>query len=298
MNDTLETPPSGPGNVGPARIRAFALVGETLGEIYRRRRALVKIAAVPAAVWALFGFVQLYMITQMLRNGVFKASVHGGESWLPTTFTVSGWLVNAILASGLAIACHRLLLLRTMPKSALGFDFGWREVRYIGYGVLIAIVAFAPFYLGMMLFLMLALGGAPSHAHVSPLLGMAVGLFFIGAFIFTYMAFVRLSLVVPAIAVDAGAGLFSRLKRAWRLGRPAPWRLTGAWMMITLIIGLVLIGPEILGGYIYGFYGGSAVLAIAFALGNVIVTILFAFMFSLAYRRLGGEISEPAPSEA
>lgn len=294
MGDIMNDMPEAASD-GPPPIRAFALVGETLREVYRHRRVLVKVSAIPAAVWVLLGFAQLYMVTHMLQNGFLKASVHGGESWLSTTFTVSDWFVNAILSSGLAIACHRLLLLRTMPKSALGFDFGWRELRYIGYGAVILIGVFAPVYFGV------AFTGTIlailSHGHISPILALMGAGAFILAFIFAYMAFVRLSLVVPAIAVDAGAGIFARLKRAWRLSHPGHWRLAGAWTVILLIIGLVFIGPQLLGLYIYGFYGGFAVLAIVIALSHVIGVVVLAFMLSVAYRRLGGEIPDHATVE-
>lgn len=131
---------------------------------------------------------------------------------------------------GFSVAWHRAILVgeppRFMPR------FRGREWRFLGYSLLVALIYFGAMIGGGLLFLGLGFGLAAASGP----LGIAAAVLYLVGVVVLWFYFVRLSLVLPAVAVDEETDL---LGRAWRRGKGNGTRLLAGTFTCALPVWIV-----------------------------------------------------------
>jgi hypothetical protein len=198
---------------------------------------------------------------------------------------MAGWVILAFygaVLTVLAVACHRLVLLGpTASTLKPALRWGARESKFFG-RLLVLGVIYAVVHLAVVL-LILNLGTLPSLVRMmsgqvrssSPDMGWLRPAEYFGLLISTYFV-ARLSLVLPATALDAKTGL----RQAWRQSARNGWRL------------LVIVGafPWVLTRVLELLYRADATLAESaiLILLSVLVSTLGIIALSLSYQDLTG----------
>jgi hypothetical protein len=207
------------------RLPVWATIREAIQAIAKYWQALLKAIAVPALVLASANVVQAgQMQGDQLDQGI------------PLSVFLSGALSFGF-AMMIAISCHRLVILGvdSLP-SAWGLFWSRRETRFLGWSMLLPLIAFLPLVvLAILVGILVAVLG-PGFA--------AVGLLALILLPFVMYALARLSLVLPATAI----GQRPTLKGSWRLSRSNGWRLALVMFLPSLPLSALSAGLLQLGG--------------------------------------------------
>jgi hypothetical protein len=182
----------------------FPVISIILGAFrvpWSKRSRLARAVAAPATALIVIGMYWAY-------SG-YLAGTYGSVLWV---------LLYALALTPFAVACHRVLLLgdESLPRYGI-MKWTMREGRYLAW-------LLAAWLLGFLatMFLMMTIGTIVINVFNIPRAWMEVG-WFLGSFqvLGTYVL-ARLSLILPAIALDGRPSL----SRIWRLSDGNGWRLT------------------------------------------------------------------------
>jgi hypothetical protein len=238
-------------------------------DLYRVFRNLPRVWAVALAIN--FGF----SVPALLMHG----NVSTGAWILTLLFAVA----KAFLLTPYYIAVHRLIILDETAQSYVlrprepRFQkfFGWSLILSAGMALLVLVFGLPLAFLLQVL----ALTGAN-------VLGIGIGASFIVicALIFTFFwAMARLSILFPAIAVDA-AGANLRNVMADTRG--------GAWQIF--LIGLLAYVPVLVIDSVFAVGIGTVVTAVIDNVVGIVSMTLFVVIASRLYQRLGNRVNQPA----
>jgi len=196
-------------------------------------------------------------------------------------------LVSALIASlalaPLAIAIHRFILLGE-TTSSYRVELGQRRFRrFAFYTFLLNLIALTPAFFGIFFLATIKLLPAVAAA----LLGLGIGVIEIAGAIVLLVLLVRLTLLFPAVAVDAPRAGWNR---ALDESSGHFWRILSALLLTGLIGILVFIAAAIvqaMGGFLM-LHGHLAPGALVAGIGRAATSVLMASVFvaaaSLLYR--------------
>ena len=217
---TTQDPPAAPG-----RLAFGATFGAAFSTVFGRFWSFAKAALLPVA------------LSILLTIASFALLATGEPQELAgLILEILGLLPLTILG----IACSRLVLIGRQAGAIPRPLFGRRTFIYLGYSLLLGIIAALP-----VVIYSLAIGFAsrgsgvaivetdPEAAHLQylALLGWGLPLLFFFYLVYFYLI-VRLSLVLPAIAVDNSLGLAG----SWRLTRGA-----SGFKLYTVLVVIMLL---------------------------------------------------------
>lgn len=248
-------------------------LGQTVQTSYETVREALPELARAAALW----LVLLLLLQAILRLGsgldeVPVAAVTETDGGRMTSFAIE--LVATLVAvAAIAVAWHRWIL-RREPIGESTAPLDATVLRYLVMTVAIALAVGLP--MGAMLAL---LGGLGGEGHGVRLL--AVPVVVLGA-----LAWVRLNLVLPAVAIGDSS---MTIRRSWERTRGHAFTLLLGIVLTSVPAALVaLIVAVILGSLV----GDTPILrnlpAAVLIAGNFVETALVTSFLSLAYRRLAG----------
>ena len=192
-----------------------------------------------------------------------------------TVFFLLLELASLFLWPIVAVTWHRFILLGDEPAGRIHFSFGRREARFLLVTIMLSLFM-VPGFLSFML-----VGALAQDGQGSQLAGMIaiVGIVLLMAGVF-FM--VRLSLLLPAVAVDEAVNAGRMLERTkgnfWRLFGVAALSALPFFAALMLFDALPLALKAI----------GTAIVMLFYAIVNVAV-------LSIAYRELAGPAGTHAP---
>lgn len=220
-------------------LAVWGLVTSCYGLLYYRFKDFVRIMAVPALVSALLGWRAMYQgIDQALLAGnaedMAAAQMAVWNDPLSYVYMAVMWLS---LAAAI-VAVHRLVLLNENPPRPLGITVGARELRYIGYAIIVAVVPMLPLaFLAVMTAGVNSLIGGGADGSAAG--GAMVLILVLPAMVYAMVATLRFSLALPAVAVDGGRGIKARLRGAWEMAKGQTLKLAVAFFLAALPLGVV-----------------------------------------------------------
>lgn len=147
----------------------------------------------------------------------------------PIVVIVMMWLT----ASAASVAVHRLILLGEAPPRPLGLQLDRRALLYMGYNAAVVVIAMMPLGLVAAVFSGLASGAAWEFLLLLP---MAAGA------IFTLALMVRLTLVLPAVAIDRQRDFGHSLRTAWMMSKGVTVKFAVAIILAMLPLGVIQAG--------------------------------------------------------
>ena len=174
----------------------------------------------------------------------------------------------------IAVAWHRFILLGDEPAGRIHFTFGRREARFLLVTIMLSLFMLPGLLCFMLAGAMVQAEGS-SLSSVVAVIGLALeiaGIFF----------FVRLSLLLPAVAVDEAVNAGRMLERT----KGNFWRLLGVAILAALPLLAIIILLNALPLALKAV--GSAIVMLFYAIVNVAV-------LSIAYRELTGPAGTHAP---
>lgn len=207
----------------PAPLAFGATFSATFGSVFGSFWSFAKAALLPIALSVALTLVSL---------AVVASDPVGATQLLNLPLQILGLLPLAILG----IACHRLVLLGRQAGAIPRPLFGRRTLVYLGYIVLVGIIAALPVIAFGIVMLGDTIGalqdGSQDLQMQDPAtIGRAVLLLFLFYLVYLYFL-TRLSLVFPAVAVDRKLGLGG----SWRLTRGGSgFKLYALFIVIALL---------------------------------------------------------------
>jgi hypothetical protein len=249
----VNAPPPGTGKLPVPRI-----VSEAFALPWLRRDAFFKGLAVPAAA-----IVAIQVAWWLAEERLTQAM-----GW-------AAWAANGILWILFAVICHRLVLLEPRPADLARIP-GWgrRETFFLGWMVILSAIILAVLWGAL-----LVIGTIVANLFSTALFESTYS--YAGKIIGTYL-FARLSLVLPATAIDARTSI----PQAWRQTRGNGWRLV-------LIVGVLPWAYNYVASLVLGDEPGVAKLVLVTAAATVLLAVEISAL-SLSYR----ELTKPSPGEA
>ena len=191
---------------------AYATYVQHFGHGLRIAALWLPLVAILAAIGGFMQAVLLAELTATARPQVVALQ--------PIHLLMLGYALNLLLtvaAVSSAVAWHRLLLLQEKPSASSGLNIGMRYFwRYVGTGVLIALIAAIPPVVVLVPMALLDL--LPAAGSAPPVEIAVIAL----AYLVSIVLILRLSLLLPARAT--GNSTLS-LKDAWQRTRGNVWRL-------------------------------------------------------------------------
>lgn len=228
--------------LGDKKVSVWSTVGASYRFVLRRPGALMRVGWLP---------LLLLFLVDLAAGGALPGIASLVEEPVRARLAelILTFFTQTVIAVVLLVAWHRVVMLDQGETAAMvGLGVGRREIRYLGFWVLLSAVFAAALVLtylavlagGFAVLVVAKLGFVIAGAVELPPLGRAgqftllsVAGFLCGMMVAVYVS-VRLSLVLPAIATDQGRPLIE----AWRLSRNNGWRLAAASI-------LVLLPPEL-----------------------------------------------------
>ena len=218
-------------------VRALPVIETLSGSIsfvFQNFGALLKIASLPILIASLLQLVSVYIQKIIFGNILQAVDGHPEELYQAVSFSNFGLgslgiLVLSLLAYLPVVAFmtrwHRHGIIINGPEPRwfeLSFNRG--EWRFLGYSALlfiVAVVAISSIYVLALIF------------ENSPEMGGSVGfLAFVLVLIFLWVVFVRTTLVFPAAAIGARAGL----KDSWRATKGNFFRITMVYALLLVVM--------------------------------------------------------------
>ena len=227
-----------------------------------------------------------------------------------TVFSLGASLISTLLWAMFAVAVHRIILNgEAIPRDWFYFRFTGDEIRY---AIAPLVIAFFPM---VILFgtlaaafggqiLDVATQGEEAVTSIAEPGGLQIAAVVV-AFCLFFFIYIRLSLILPNIAVEGRFGLM----RVWRMTSGNFWRLIGVSFLLGLVAMLFLLLIGVLAAVGVGIVsalgielgeGSSGMALIATIIGGVISFFLMLFLLSVAgiailsyaYKALSGDDDE------
>ena len=199
--------------------RSYGSVLSEFGDVMRMSWAWL-LVGVPLAGY--LNWLNVSFVLEAIRSSIREPSIP------PHIYALSmlGSLIVMMAALSIAVAWHRKILLDERPALA-GLNIAQSAFwRYLGVGLKIALVAFAPMFLIVVPLLIGATLGLPSTVKF----GVLAAIFFL-AYLASSAALLRLMLLMPARAIgDTGLSI----TEAWERTRGNCWRLFWGLLACTL----------------------------------------------------------------
>lgn len=280
------------------KIAFWQTVGDAFGFVFSDWGRFFRLAT----LWIVVGTILFACLATLFGLEAVQKPAPGAHEPLTAGRAVTSlvFLVYAIIAYvAFAVAWHRAVLLGEAAGAPLrAARFQWREMRFLMYSIVIALLAIGVFVVaalivGGLVVLMIAGGKLFSDFESGPAIGAAVAAVLVAAIaILPFLA--RFSLGLPAIAVEEPEGVFGRSwHRGWRNG----WRLIWGPFVCSLplaIVSGIFQGAQLLSILLAGAGDawravGLVLLLIFYLLGTTahFFAIALAVSFlSLAYRQL------------
>jgi len=190
-------------------------------------------------------------------------------------------VVALLLWPIIAVTWHRFILIGDAPSGSFHLNFGRREARFL----MVSIFLFLLLLPGMLLAIAgTALAQEQTQSTIGSLLGF-IGMLLI---LVSLYFFVRLSLLLPAAAVDDPIDARLVLERT----RGNFWRLVAVFALVVLPIAVCVI---LLGSLMGSVPALAIVGAAAFAVISVFFAIVNVAVLSVVYRELVGPPGTQAP---
>jgi hypothetical protein len=244
------------------RLSIVDTIFGTLAHLIEKRAALSQALVIPAVLLAVLDLTD--------------ARLDAGGWPLSLAYTVASVLVYCVFA----VSCHRIILLGSSSlPNPWGCYFTWRELRYLGWSLLIPLMAIA-ILLPSIVALVALHAVLPESISQFKLSGGLVIL--LGVMLVYAMA--RALLVFPAVAIDQRP----TMSRVWRLSAGNGWRLTFA----LIIPGICLSGIEMLLEFGFG-RADNLFWSALFALGACALGAIELALLSVVFRILGGVQRQP-----
>lgn len=240
--------------IGPAttRLPIVGVVREAVGLAARHWRALLAALIGPAAVLAALDVA-------LRRAG-------GDPRW-----ALALWVPDCLVYALYAVSCHRIVLLGadSLPNR-WGVYWTARELRFVGWSVAIALLAFLAALPFLLILTLLSTTTPLALVDAAPWLAWGI--------VYSPVAYVaaRASLALPEVAVDGRPGF----EQSWALSRGNGWRLTIALS----IPGLLLYGLGELAGSVLDDPDGTIRSFLA-SLSLCLLGAVEVIVLSVAYRR-------------
>ena len=268
MNDPQNASTIADSNADSARtLKGVSLISEAFSSFFGNFRSIVRIIAVPFLV---LSTVVLFVAPSiiMAADRVDQDLVAEGMLWALEGLSIA-------LLGAVAIAIHRLVLLEEKPHGLIGIHFGRREIKYLAYVALIYGFIYGPIFaleqVAMIFGLEQSVETNSMPEITTTLLLAAYTVLVLVASVFMLMVSTRLTLMVPALAVDRpAAGPLERMRYAWAMSKGAHWRL-----LVDLIFTLFIFA--ILGGVLFLILGAVLGLGIGSTNGEIIASELANF---------------------
>ena len=260
-------------------------VSEAYRFVWRERRDFVSLAFPLVAVLSLVGAALVWLA---------RPAAAAGEGGYPVALAIVGFVLGLLSLAFMvmfSIAWHRTYL-GPHAGSTVAAALKWsrRHTRFLWLVVGLGVIVVAVVFTGAIAPLVLAAGvsgGAP---------GGAVLILVVPAVIAALLVYARLSLILPATAVDQ----FLPLRRCWELTRGNGWRL----VLIIVIASIpIWVASAAISYVVNGIVGGAGLagslsanflgMLIDQATGFVGIAIGVSVL-SIAYRQLGGGGGPPA----
>lgn len=171
-----------------------------------------------------------FLILIALTSAVMAFIGSKGDPELTSAALIVVILIGLVANASIAVSWHRCLLLDEMP-GATHLKIGAREWAYLGRTILVGVIAFVLMF--AVSFAVHSFGAAARSAVTAPMsfLALLTG----AAVIFLIVpAILRLSLILPAGAVDKPLGM----GEAWRMSKKLGYPMLFALLGISIVIGL------------------------------------------------------------
>lgn len=223
-------------------LPVWGLVTSCYGLLYYRFTDFIRIMAVPAVVsvllgWRSMGTEQAWYDASQSGNTEDVNALQMAMWSDPLTYVYAA--VTGISMAAAIVAIHRLVLLNENPPRPLGINVGSRELRYIGYAIIVFLASWLPYVLSFAVIFALTL--VPSGNPVVSGVQVAMVILVIPISIYTVMAMLRFSLALPAVAIDGQSGVEARLRTSWKLAKGSTFKLLVAMFLVAVPIALISI---------------------------------------------------------
>lgn len=213
------------------KLPVMTTVSEVLEGSFSRFGNLISIAWFPLLLTVSLSVGLSYLLSALGLEMTGKS---------PSTFAtwISGGaqILVMLLFIMITVGWCRRILLEESPKGSILFQFGKREVAYLGYLLLLIILFLLSFaaVAGINLVSARMFGDRSSAAVIARYTLVAIGLAGVG---FVYF---RTILVLPAMSVSE----VKPLRAAWRISKGNCWRLFWSFLLINvaILIALGLVG--------------------------------------------------------
>lgn len=242
------------------------------------------VATMPKLLLSAMAAYGLLQVAEWKLGGMLASLAAGSASFKPLAvygIYVLGAAAQTVVLASVAVAIHRLILRDETAGGAIA-PFGARTLRFAGWVWFLSLttaVALVPFGLAGLL---------PGRFA---LIGKLV--FMVGAFVVVILLNTRLSLVLPAVAIDLPAeSAIGRLRAAFDLSRGRFWRIL--WSMLLTFVPFILVTwivallAALLGGIAQGDLAGinatSWPILIVVAIGRVVTAAAGAAVLSWNFR--------------
>ncbi len=258
------SPQGGPQLGGPSALpSAIDLAKETLAVLVGDGRAFLGAAMVPAA-------------------GLLVAE------WLWIRFDLAGafgmlyGVAGIVFLTAFAVACHRRVLLGIGSPTAFSVGIGAREGRYVIF-MLLLVLSLIGSALALSLLATLVLGPAEDTVGDG-----TTGLMVVLTIVVVLFFLARLSLVLPAAAVDHEDGFGAAFRWSWRRTGPAVWRLICAYVLVAGPVYAINWGAFIFLGEGVEDLTMRGIFTVFDTIMQFLAMAIITVYLSVVYRRLGG----------
>ena len=258
------------GKTKRGKVSIWRLATGAYGIVFKNLGAFAALAIIPMAL----NYVLLIVLAIVAPGmNVDPAQAGPANFWWWVSIAVS-----SIVASVFAVAWHRFVLLRRRDSfTPAQFRLGPREIKFFLYVVLLSL----PWYVSAGL-----TGEMTTSPEPSPILVLAMLVVFVGA----VFAWLRLSFILPATAIDAEIGLGG----AWHATWGVSWRILWATVLVGIpwgiVIGIIMgaLGQETYLRLISGAGQGYYLVAGIQSILGFLAYALMVSVLSLAFRRHTG----------
>lgn len=275
-------------------LAVWSLVTSCYGLLYYRFTDFIRIMAVPVAVSTLLGWRDMGA-HQALTDAAKAGNVESMQAiqtvqWSdPMTYVYAavGWIA---LAAAI-VTIHRLVLLNENPPRPLGISVGQRELRYIGYAVIVFLASSFPYMLIGAVIYALTMVAKGSAVAAGVMIGLTIVSIPVG--LYATVAALRFSLALPAVAVDGQNGVEARLRASWKMAKGSTFKLFLAMLLGSLPFGMIaiIVGKIWMDGLLAGTMASTTAMVVIFVATVVSMAQYFiqTAVISRAYQTLSQE---------
>lgn len=197
-----------------SKISVGGTITNALNFTNQHSSTLLRIAIIPLLLAALIALIVVTSDVVLYRTD-------------PNNFVSSvGDMLTLIVTVPFITAWHRVTLLgRVGAEGSISYAFRFSEIVYIGY---LCVVFAIP--LGSVLIIALVIGGILYGGGAIGALWLFFNVLLLVAIVFSFVVWVRFSLVFPSVSVGARMGL----SQAWNASRGNGWRILWVFLVVSL----------------------------------------------------------------